>query len=42
MPKVKEAIDRHIRDPDARNDIYNRCYEAVYEAIRRYAGDARP
>jgi hypothetical protein len=34
MPKVKEAINRHIPDgTPANTDIYNRVYEAIYQAI---------
>lgn len=35
MPKVMEAIKRHITDRDAITDIYNRAYEAVYEAMAK-------
>lgn len=31
MPKVREAIERNI--PGGCTDIYNRAYEAVYQAI---------
>jgi hypothetical protein len=33
MPKVRAAIERHVEDRDAVTDIYNRAYEAVYQAI---------
>jgi hypothetical protein len=36
MHKVKERIDKHVLDKDARTDIYNRAYEAVYAAIQDY------
>lgn len=35
MPKVDEAIRRHI--PNGCTDIYNRCYEAIYQAILDYS-----
>jgi hypothetical protein len=35
MPPVAEAIQRHLDWPsDEYTDIYNRCYEAVYNAIK--------
>jgi hypothetical protein len=33
MPKVAEAISRHLPKGDAWSDIYNRAYEAVYAAL---------
>jgi hypothetical protein len=37
MPKVAEALDRHMERGKERTDIYNRAYEAVYTAIKKYA-----
>lgn len=38
MPRVAEAIRRHHKSPsDEFTDIYNRAYEAVYAAIKKYA-----
>jgi hypothetical protein len=40
MPKVAAAIDRHInhsKNQKAWADIYNRCYEAVSQAIEDYS-----
>jgi len=39
MPKVREAIGRHITDKSANTDIYNRAYEAIYAAIIDYDKD---
>jgi len=36
MKKVSARIDFHVKDPDARTDIYNRAYEAVYQAIKDF------
>ena len=36
MEKVSARIDFHVKDPDARTDIYNRAYEAVYQAIKDF------
>lgn len=36
MNRVREALDRQNLTGDARTDIYNRAYEAVYYAIRQY------
>ena len=36
MSKVREAIDRNNIQQPARTDIYNRAYEAVYDAIKKY------
>lgn len=41
MPKVMEAINRNVVDPNARTDIYNRCYEAIYQSIKDYTNPAR-
>lgn len=41
MSKVSAAIDRHITDKNARTDIYNRAYEAVYAAIKDFSNPAR-
>ena len=39
MPPVIKAIKRHIKWPSAEfTDIYNRAYEAVYQAIKEYEG----
>lgn len=38
MKEVSNAIDRHISG-DARVDIYNRAYEAVYKAIKDYSSE---
>lgn len=41
MPPVREAIMRHLPWPgDAYVDIYNRAYEAVYNAIKEYTTPA--
>jgi hypothetical protein len=38
MPKVKAAIERHVEPrSQASTDIYNRCYEAIYQAIKDHA-----
>ena len=39
MPRIEKAIKRHIPDSDkeAFIDIYNRAYEAIYEAIIKYS-----
>jgi hypothetical protein len=37
MIEVRAAIHRHVNDPAAHTDIYNRAYEAVYAAIKDYA-----
>jgi hypothetical protein len=35
MPPIAEAIKRHLKWPsDEFTDIYNRAYEAVYQAIK--------
>jgi len=34
MKKVSDALDRHLDRGQSRTDIYNRSYEAVYEAIK--------
>lgn len=40
MPPVSEAIRRHINWPSEEyTDIYNRAYEAVYNAIVKYADE---
>jgi len=37
MSPVGEAIKRHLKWPsDEFTDIYNRAYEAVYNAIKKY------
>lgn len=33
MRPVRAAIERHIKDPDAKTDIYNRAYEALIESM---------
>lgn len=38
MPRVAEAIRRYHKQPSPEfTDIYNRCYEAVWAAIRKYS-----
>ena len=37
MQGVREALDRADLKKENRTDIYNRCYEAVYSAIKFYA-----
>ena len=38
MPPVLESIKRYHKYPSKEGvDIYNRAYEAVYAAIRKYA-----
>ena len=40
MLPVAAAIKRHIKWPSAEfSDIYNRAYEAVYNAIKEYADE---
>lgn len=39
MPPVDKAISRHVPRGDAWTDIYNRAYEAVYQAICDYSGE---
>lgn len=34
MIKVSKTLDKHNLPPERRTDIYNRCYEAVYAAIK--------
>lgn len=34
MAKVSEALERRNITGEARTDIYNRAYEAVYQAIK--------
>jgi hypothetical protein len=35
MPKIDEAIKKHLPWPsEAYTDIYNRAYEAVYDALK--------
>lgn len=42
MNPVSEAIKRYIKWPSPEyTDIYNRAYEAVYESIKKYAGDIK-
>lgn len=42
MPPVIQAITRHLPWPSQEaTDIYNRAYEAVYQAIMEYGGDAK-
>ena len=36
MIKVSEALTRRGVEGDARTDIYNRAYEAIYYAIKDY------
>ena len=39
MPPVAEAIGRHLDWPSQEfTDVYNRAYEAVYKAIKKYDG----
>lgn len=39
MQEVREAIERSHPNAtqEQRTDIYNRCYEAVYDAIIKYS-----
>lgn len=30
MIPVSRALDRHVKDRDAKAEIYNRAYEAIY------------
>ena len=40
MPPVIHAIIRHLPWPSQEaTDIYNRAYEAVYQAIKDYGGE---
>jgi len=42
MPSVAEAIKRHIKHPSqAFTDIYNKAYEAVYNAIKESEEECR-
>ena len=42
MPPVIEAIKRHIKWPSEEfTDIYNRAYEAVYQAIKEYGDEKK-
>ena len=34
MIEVRKAIARHLPEGGAFTDIYNRCYEAVYKALK--------
>lgn len=36
MIKINDALDRNEIIGDARVDIYNRCYEAVYSVIKAF------
>lgn len=36
MVRIAGALDRRGINGEARTDVYNRCYEAVYEAILKY------
>lgn len=38
MLRIKQALDRADLSRKSRTDIYNRAYEAVYEAIKQYDG----
>lgn len=42
MKPVREAISRHVEKGAAWTDIYNRSYEAVYDAIRAQAERDKP
>lgn len=42
MGNVHEALDRNGITGQSRVDIYNRCYEAVYAAIKHYAKEPSP
>lgn len=33
MIPVKRAIDRHVKDSDAKTEIYNRAYEALMDVM---------
>jgi len=37
MGRVSVALERRGINGEARTDIYNMAYEAVYEAIKQYA-----
>lgn len=37
MPEINQALDRNKITGDARTDIYNRAYEAVYAAIKDFS-----
>ena len=34
MIKISKTLDKHNLTQERRTDIYNRCYEAVYAAIK--------
>lgn len=34
MHEVEKAIRKYVKNPEHFTEIYNRCYEAVAEAIR--------
>ncbi len=36
MPKVRITINKYVQDRAAQTDIYNRAYEAVYDAIKDF------
>lgn len=36
MTKLSATLDKYNLERDMRTDIYNRAYEAVYNAIRKY------
>ena len=36
MGRVSQALDRSGLEGEKRTDVYNRAYEAVYEAIKKY------
>lgn len=39
MKPVSDALERQGLTGDARTDVYNRAYEAVYNAIKEYHDD---
>jgi hypothetical protein len=36
MSNVSATLDKYNLERDTHTDIYNRAYEAVYDAIRKY------
>ncbi len=36
MGDIRRTLDKYDLPKEARTDIYNRSYEAVYDAIKRY------
>ena len=39
MSGIRDALDRSGLEGQKRTDVYNRAYEAVYAAIKKYGGE---